>query len=121
MRTLTTLVDSGRCRWPGGEARRIRTVTGVLVAARVAAHDSCSARSAPFAVRGSLVRGLGDRRDLVRAVQHIGLRLVQTHERPERCGGGGQPVAGVGGLVVLDYDRDRPVGVAVQAGGAVPD
>src|SRR5215469_14130530 len=45
MRTLATMVGSGRCRWPGGEARRIRTMTGVLVAARVAAHDSCSARS----------------------------------------------------------------------------
>src|SRR6185437_4960066 len=68
-----------------------------------------------------LGRHPGDGRDLVRAVQYGRPRLVQAHDRPERRGGGGQPVAGIGGLVVLDHDGERSVGVAAQARGTVAD
>ena len=55
------------------------------------------------------------------AVQYGGLRLVQAHDRPERGGGVGQPVAGVSWLVVLGHDGEGPVGGAAQAGCAVAD
>jgi hypothetical protein len=41
MRTLAVSVNAGRFRWPADEARRARTVTGIVAAARVAA-PACS-------------------------------------------------------------------------------
>jgi alpha-1,2-mannosyltransferase len=66
-----------------------------------------------------LGRVLHDGRDLVGAVKDAGLRLVEAQDGPEWRGRGGQPVADVGRLPVLDHDGDGPISVAVQTRGAV--